>query len=211
VLHSVADGLRQEEWDDALRAPWAYVPDTLDRRLEALRSARGWSQESLRLTAGWLRFFHRGPLDTPPAEEDDRWARVAGHVSALTRALATAADERRTPAPPGQDALRTYAAVLGLLGDACRAESRRLMDVRSEKPAPALDAESRRALEKLDQELQENLRDQAAGEVTRTAVLGALLLHAQNIWAEALPGMRHSDTDHRERGRNQEHPEEPPR
>ncbi|MEV4233539.1 aromatic acid exporter family protein, partial [Streptomyces bobili] len=92
ALDAVAGGLREGEWDAATAAGWSQASARLERRRQGLCSARGWSRESLRLTSGPLRALHRVPLDVPPESEDGRWGRVTGHVTALTRTLAVAAD-----------------------------------------------------------------------------------------------------------------------
>ncbi|MFC3348659.1 aromatic acid exporter family protein [Streptomyces echinoruber] len=187
TLCTVAAGLRDGDWDASTAAGWARAADRLERRREALRSARGWSRESLRLTGGWLRALHRVPLHLPDEAEDERWGRVAGHVTALTRALVAAADDARTSAPPAQRALRAYADLLELIAGCCRAESERLLRRRDTAP---VDDRTGRALEELHRNLQDSLREHAGRSSARTAVLGTLLLQAENIWAEAVPGDR---------------------
>ncbi|WP_435303949.1 FUSC family protein [Streptomyces phaeoluteigriseus] len=188
VLDRVADGLRDGEWDAARAAEWSRASARLERRREGLRAARGWSRESLRLTSGPLRALHRVPLDVPPESEDGRWGRVTGHVAALTRTLAVAADGDRTPAPPGPAALRTYARLLELLGDACRAEAERLRGAGGGERA----RESAEP-EELRRDLQDSLCDHAAWGAEHTAVLGTLVLQAENLWAEILPAAREPD------------------
>ncbi|GAA2260018.1 FUSC family protein [Streptomyces ruber] len=184
TLHTVAEGLRGE-WDASTVAEWSSAAGRLERRLDGLVSARGWSEESLRLTASWLSRLHRVPLDVPPTTEDDRWSRVTGHVRALTRALAVAADENRTPGPPDVPALHTYARLLELIGDSCHAEARRIergVDGGSE----CLDDEALATMDELHEELQGRLREQAGQGAAPTAVLGTLLLQAENLWAETV-------------------------
>jgi hypothetical protein len=188
VLHTVAEGLRENEWDAQSAADWSRASARLERRLDALRSARGWSRESLRLTAGPLRAVRRIPQAAlPPAEEDERWSRVTGHIGALTRTLAVAADDSRTPAPPEGSALRSYARLLELIGDACHAESRRLLDPREDTRPDGCVEE---AMRELHERLQGGLREQARHGAARTAVLGTLLLQAENLWTETVPGAR---------------------
>lgn len=182
VLRTIAAGLRDGTWDAATAAAWSRSAARLERRREGLRSARDWSRESLRLTAGPLRGLRRGPLDAPPETEDDRWSRVTGHVTALTRTLAVAADGDRTPAPPEAGTLRAYARLLDLLGDACRAG-------RVDRP-PEPDAAREAEMEELRGRLQDSLRDQAGDGSAHTAVLGTLLLQAENLWAELMPAPR---------------------
>ncbi|CAM5590274.1 FUSC family protein [Streptomyces aurantiogriseus] len=187
VLHAVAAGLRDGEWDAATAGDWSRGAARLERRREGLRSARGWSRESLRLTTGPLRALHRVPLDVPPESEDARWGRVTDHVTALTRTLAVAADDTRAPAPPEAAALRVYARLLDLIGDACEAEAERF---RGAGAVGYPDAEAETETEELRTRLQGSLRVHAGQGAARTAVLGTLLLQAENLWVEAVPGTR---------------------
>ncbi|MET9824816.1 MULTISPECIES: FUSC family protein [unclassified Streptomyces] len=184
LLHSVAADLRETEWDAQSAAAWSSDAARLQRRLEALESARSWSRESLRLTSRTLRRLHRPPTALPPEDEDQRWSRVTGNITALTRTLAVAADENRTPAPPEGPVLDLYARLLRLLGDACHAEASRLVGVRPETdPQAATEV----TMEELHRRLQEGLREHAGQGAARTAVLGTLLLQAENLWAEIVP------------------------
>ncbi|MBT3150338.1 FUSC family protein [Streptomyces sp. CHD11] len=184
VLHSLAGDLREGEWDAQTAAGWVQASARLQDRLEALRSARGWSRESLRLTSGILRSLHRAPTEAlPPPEEDQRFSRVAGHLTALTRGLAVAADEERTPAAPDTAVLRCYAELLELLGDGCRADADRLTGS-GERADPLLDERTEAVMRELHERLQEGLREHAGRDAARAAVLGTLLLQAENLWAE---------------------------
>ncbi|CAM5612782.1 FUSC family protein OS=Streptomyces tendae OX=1932 GN=GUR47_04470 PE=4 SV=1 [Streptomyces tendae] len=183
LLHSVAADLRETQWD-ASAADWSRQAAWLERRLEALHSARSWSRESLRLTSGPLRRLTRRPKDVPSEDEDRRWSRVTGNLTALTRALAVAADEDRTPAPPEGPVLELYARLLRLIGDACHAEGARLLGERAGADPEEATGET---MEELHQRLQEGLREQAGHGAARTAVLGALLLQAENLWTEVVP------------------------
>ncbi|WP_193783303.1 FUSC family protein [Streptomyces sp. E5N91] len=186
LLHSVAADLRETQWD-ASAADWSRQAAWLERRLEALYSARSWSRESLRLTSGPLRRLARRPTGVPPEDEDQRWSRVTGSLTALTRALAVAADEHRTPAPPEGPVLDLYARLLRLIGDACHAEADRLMGVRAGADPEAATEET---MEELHRRLQEGLREHAGHGAAPTAVLGTLLLQAENLWAEIVPEPR---------------------
>ncbi|MEU3096773.1 aromatic acid exporter family protein [Streptomyces sp. NPDC006967] len=184
VLHAVAGDLREGEWDAQTAFGWLDASGRLQDRLEALRSARGWSRESLLLTSGILRTLHRAPTAAlPPEQEDQRFGRVTGHVTALTRSLAVAADEKRTPAAPDAAVLRCYAELLELLGDSCRAEADRLVGG-GQRADPLLDERTEAVMRDLHERLQEGLREQAGRGAARTAVLGTLLLQAENLWAE---------------------------
>ncbi|WP_437022879.1 FUSC family protein [Streptomyces sp. enrichment culture] len=197
VLHSLAADLRDCAWDAQTAAAWSSAATRLQHRLDALRSARGWSQESLRLTYGPLRALHRVPVAAPPEREDQRWGRVTGHVTALIRTLTVAADENRTPAPPEGTVLERYARLLELIGDACHAEAGRLQ---GEEPDTAAGIPAEETLEELHLRLQEGLREHAAGEeAARAAVLGTLLLQAENLWAETVPKGREDREDREDR------------
>jgi hypothetical protein len=199
ALHTVAAGLRDGEWDAATAADWSRGADRLERRCEGLRSARGWSRESLRLTSGPLRALHRVPLDVPPESEDARWGGVADHVTALTRTLAVAADDDRAPALPEAAALRVYARLLELIGDACATQAERFLRAGADgwpggadgAGAKRFEAEKAEAeMEELRARLQGSLREHAGQGAAHTAVLGTLLLQAENLWAEVLAGAR---------------------
>ncbi|MGC9377401.1 FUSC family protein [Streptomyces sp. MH13] len=190
VLHSVAADLRETEWDAQTAAGWTSGAARLQRRLEALESARAWSRESLRLTSGPLRKLHRAPTPVPPEDEDQRWSHVTGNITALTRTLAVAADEHRTPAPPEGPVLDLYARLLKLIGDSCHTESGRLLgETAPSRPQEATE-ETEATMEELHRRLQEGLREHAGQEAARTAVLGTLLLQAENLWAEVVPEPR---------------------
>ncbi|MFD8232444.1 aromatic acid exporter family protein [Streptomyces sp. NPDC059696] len=187
VLHLVAGDLREGEWDAQTAGGWVAAANRLDHRLKALRSARRWSQESLRLTYAPLRALHRVPHDgaLPSEDEDERLARVTGHVGTLTRALAVSVDDNRSPAPPEGPALRSYARLLELIGDALCAEADSLLDGGvTARP----DDETQKAMRELQEELQEGLRRNAGEGAAHTAVLGTLLLQAENLWAETVTG-----------------------
>ncbi|MEU6478774.1 aromatic acid exporter family protein [Streptomyces sp. NPDC047017] len=187
LLCTVAAELRSGDWDARTTADWSRGSARLEHRLETLDSARRWSRESLRLTSGPLRAL-RGVRASyvPPDTEDERWGRITGHMRALTRTLAIAADEDRAPAPPDAELLRTYADLLEQIAGACRAESARLL---GEAPADdggrGLAEQPRR---ELHGRLQEGLREHAGREGAPVTVLGSLLLQADSLWAETVPG-----------------------
>lgn len=189
VLYTVAGDLREGEWDAQTASGWVGASARLDHRLKGLRSARRWSQESLRLAYGPLRALHRVPHGAalPPVEEDERLGRVTGHVTTLTRALAVSVDDNRTPAPPGGPVLHSYARLLELIGDALCAEADGLLDG-SVTARP--DDETEKAMRDLHEELQDRLRRHAGERAAPTAVLGTLLLQAENLWAETVAGDR---------------------
>nr|BFD81139.1 aromatic acid exporter family protein [Streptomyces sp. Xyl84] len=187
VLCAVAGGLRGGDWDGGTAAEWSRGSARLERRLETLHSARRWSRESLRLTAGPLRALRRPPSPVPPETEDERWSRVTGHVRALTRTLAVAADQDRAPEPPDPAVLRTYADLLELIARACHAESGRLLgaDPAGESGSGG-EPEAKRW--ELHRRLQDGLREHAGRAAAPVTVLGSLLLQAENLWAETVPG-----------------------
>lgn len=186
LLHGVATGLRQGEWNAQSAAGWSSEAARLGRRLDALYSARSWSRESLRLTSGPLRRLQRVPAAVPPEDEDQRWSRVTGNITALTRTLVVTFDEHRTPAPPEEPVLDLYARLLGLIGDACHAEADRLLG-KSAGPGPTATETTETTMDELHRRLQEGLREHAGQGAARTAVLGTLVLQAENLWAEIVP------------------------
>ncbi|CAL9348268.1 hypothetical protein SUDANB21_06387 [Streptomyces sp. enrichment culture] len=190
VLSAVAGDLREGEWDAQTAVGRLNTAKRLQDRLDALRSARGWSRESLLLTSGWLRTLHRAPTEALPSEdEDERLGRVTGHVTALTRSLAVAADEERSAAVPDPEVLRSYGKLLELLADSCRAEADRLLG--EEEPGdPLLDERTDAAMRELHTALQEGLTQEAGQGAARTAVLGTLVLQAENLWADLNPDAR---------------------
>ncbi|MFG3155961.1 aromatic acid exporter family protein [Streptomyces sp. NPDC048219] len=199
VLHSIADDLRENEWDAQTAAGWAGEAARLQRRVDALTSARSWSQESLRLTYGPLRALHRTPPPAPPEDEDQRWTRVTGNIVALTRTLSVAADENRTPATPEGPVLGLYARLLKQIGDFCHVEADRLLGAAAEPhPRQAKDAgeagdateETEETMDELHRQLQQGLREHAGQGAAHASVLGALLLQAENLWAEIVPEPR---------------------
>jgi hypothetical protein len=183
VLHTVADDLRESEWDAQSAAGWWNEAVRLRRRVEALESARSWSRESLRLTSRPLRRLHRAPTTVPPEDEDHRWSRVTGNITALTRTLAVAADEHRTPAPPDGPVLDLYGRLLRLIGDACHAEASRLLGEATEGGPES----GTTTMKELHERLQDGLREHAGRGVARATVLGTLLLQAEDLWAEIVP------------------------
>lgn len=190
VLHAVAGDLRGDEWDAQSAVGRLDAAKRLQDRLDALHSARGWSRESLRLTSGILRSLHRAPTEALPAEdEDERFSRITGHVTALTRTLAVAADEERSPVVPDAEVLRSYGKLLELLGDSCHAEADRLLGEEG-SAEPLLDERTEAAMRELHVRLQEGLTEQAGKDAARTAVLGTLVLQAENLWSDLDPGAR---------------------
>ncbi len=181
VLGRVAGDLREGEWDSQ---GWSHASAHLEHRLEALRSARGWSRESLRLTAAPLRAVRRPPEPAPPEQDDERWSRVTGHIRALTRTLAVAADDERVPTAPSGTVLDSYARLLELIGDACHAEARRILGA-GEDVHP--DDEAMETMRELRGRLHDGLREHAGQGADGTTVLGTLLLQAENLWSETLP------------------------
>ncbi|THC58907.1 aromatic acid exporter family protein [Streptomyces cellulosae] len=190
VLSAVAGDLREGEWDAQTAVGRLNTAKRLQDRLDALRSARGWSRESLLLTSGWLRTLHRAPTEALPSEdEDERLGRVTGHVTALTRSLAVAADEERSAAAPDPEVLRSYGKLLELLADSCHAEADRLLGEK-EPGDPLLDERTDAAMRELHTALQEGLAQEAGQDAARTAVLGTLVLQAENLWADLNPDAR---------------------
>ena len=57
-------------------------------------------------------------------------------------------------------------------------------------PDPDPDERTEAGMRELHERLQEGLREQAGQGAARTAVLGTLLLQAENLWAELDPVVR---------------------
>src|SRR5690606_26105562 len=128
-----------------------------------------------------------------PEQEDERFGRVTGHVTALTRTLSVAADENRTPAAPDHTVLCRYGELLELIGDHCLSEAGRL----EEAAAPAAAEPDERPLARR-REVDERLRRESHADAGRGPAggggLGALVLQAENLWAELVAGVRADDT-----------------
>jgi hypothetical protein len=101
-----------------------------------------------------------------------------------------AADDDRTPAPPEGSVLRSYARLLELIGDACHAERDRLVGTGEQARSADENEEAlnEEAMWELHERLRKALREHAEQDLTRTVVLGTLLLQAENLWNEAVPG-----------------------
>lgn len=181
ILHRVASDLRDGAWD---AQGWSRASARLEHRLDALRSARRWSRESLRLTAAPLRAVRRPPAQTPPEQDDERWSRVTGHIRTLTRTLAVAADDDRASAAPDGPLLDAYARLLELIGDVCHAHGRRLLGPEDDV---SVGDETRAEMGELLGWLRDGLREHAGQEAADTTVLGTLLLQAENLWSETVP------------------------
>lgn len=90
------------------------------------------------------------------------------------------ADEHRTPKAAEGPVLDLYAGLLALIGDACHAEADRLL---GSSDGSRRETETETTMDELHRRLQEGLREQGQG-AARTAVLGTLVLQAENRWAE---------------------------
>ncbi|MEZ7002626.1 hypothetical protein [Streptomyces sp. AD55] len=179
VLHTAAGGLRAGEWGAGSAAGWSDASARLLRRVDALDSARSWSRESPRLAYGPPR---RAPPAPPPEREDRRRRSVAGDVSALTRTLAVAADEHRSPTVPEGAALDRYGRP-ELIGDSCHAQapacSASTGPGRGQGAAGGAGGAARPAVRGAAR-----ARRATAGGA---AVLGTPLLRAENLWADVVP------------------------
>jgi hypothetical protein len=94
--------------------------------------------------------------------------------------------------------------MLDLLGRACEAESRQLargpggatvagpdgQAARTDAAEETSEEPSEERLSELHGDLRRSLREHAAQDPSQAAVLGALLLHAENIWADTALGAR---------------------
>lgn len=84
--------------------------------------------------------------------------------------------------------LDAYADLLQLIGDACHAESERLLTAEG---AARPDDHAESAMRELREQLQDGLQEHAGQGGDGTTVLGSLLLQAENLWSETVPTGRH--------------------
>ncbi|MEV6793447.1 FUSC family protein [Streptomyces sp. NPDC051320] len=120
LLAEVAEGLCAED-GLAGAAGWHDRAWRLGQTAQALADARQWTTESLRFNP-FRRLRHHVPLP-PPAEVDAAWERVGGHLVAITRTLARAANED-TPLPvPSSAYLARWAEVAEQAAIVCRVDA----------------------------------------------------------------------------------------
>ncbi len=181
LLGTMADALR-EEWSVADAAQWHDRARRLEQLSRELAEARQWTAESARANPGW-RLRRVGPAP-PPAEEDARWTRVAGHLTAIARSLEGTAGEEARLVVPESAFLSRYADLVEELANLCATAERSLLGQRPEQ------AEARRSRDRawaLYDQFADDFRHHRFGATT---VSGALLVGSKQLLYELAP-----DTD----------------
>ncbi|AGP53243.1 FUSC family protein [Streptomyces rapamycinicus] len=195
TLASIAQALAEGDWSEDTPTDWRRLSDQLRQRQESLRSARLWSHESLRLNPR-LPWKSRGqlPPTLPPESEDQRWSAIVAEVGAVVSTMVDVADENRTIPTPDQQPLCDYGRLLADLAAACAARAEMICDPAAPNgPRGGLhDARGRldEALEAVERHhgaLHKQLTDERYVSSGTTAVLGTLLIQAQNIWHDIAP------------------------
>ncbi|AJZ83655.1 FUSC family protein [Streptomyces sp. AgN23] len=185
TLTGIAEGLAQEDWSEDTAAGWRRLADQLQQRQESLRSARQWSHESLRLNPR-LPWNSRRSLPLPSENEDQRWGAIVAQVGAVVDTMIDIADENRTIPTPDQQPLRDYGRLLADLASACRVRAD-LICVSAAEDAHARLDEALDSVERRHHALHKQLTDERSVSAATTAVLGTLLIQAQNIWHDIAP------------------------
>ncbi|GAA0543804.1 aromatic acid exporter family protein [Streptomyces antimycoticus] len=185
TLTGIAEGLAQEDWSEDTAAGWRRLADQLQQRQESLRSARQWSHESLRLNPR-LPWNSRRSLPLPSENEDQRWGAIVAQVGAVVDTMIDIADENRTIPTPDQQPLRDYGRLLADLASACRVRAD-LICVSAAEDAHARLDEALDSVERRHNALHKQLTDERSVSAATTAVLGTLLIQAQNIWHDIAP------------------------
>ncbi|MGW2480148.1 FUSC family protein [Streptomyces sp. NPDC001571] len=154
---------------------WKAQSDRLTQALADLRTARGWTQESLRLNPGHR--LRRPPNVIPAPSWDMGWERVSHHLTALAGLLAEGTrDEPALAAPPTDVPART-AQLLRAIADVCEGHARTLTEPWHE-PDDSIAEAMQQARDALDQ-LKLFLLAQDDRETE--AVVGALVARTQQL------------------------------
>ncbi|AEM83156.1 FUSC family protein [Streptomyces violaceusniger] len=187
MLTGIAAGLAQEDWSEDTAADWRRLADQLQQRQESLRSARLWSHESLRLNPRlpWKSRRNLPPL--PSENEDQRWGSIVAQVGAVVDTMIDIADENRTIPTPDQQPLRDYGRLLADLASACRVRADLICLSSAPEDAHARLDEALDSVERRHNALHKQLTDERIVSAATTAVLGTLLIQAQNIWHDIAP------------------------
>ncbi|MFE4861148.1 aromatic acid exporter family protein [Streptomyces sp. NPDC056670] len=154
---------------------WTAESDRLNQTLTDLRTARGWTQESLRLNPGHR--LRRPPSAIPSPSWDIGWERIAHHLTALAGLLAEGTREEPALAAPPTEVPAHTAQLLRAVADVCERHLRSLTepwhqpdDSIAEAMTPARDAHEQLKLFLLAQHDRET-----------EAVVGALVTRAQQL------------------------------
>ncbi|GLV75748.1 aromatic acid exporter family protein [Streptomyces hygroscopicus] len=189
ALTRMAEVLTEEDWSDEAASEWRRLSHSLAQRQESLRSARQWSHESLRLTAR-LPWSSRAKMPLLPAEsEDQRWGSIVAQVRAVSDTLTDIADENRAISAPDRQPLCDYGRLLADLAAACAARADLIQIGQSSEPRDAHAALDRAldSVERRHSALHKQLTDERSVSTATIAVLGTLLIQAQNIWYHLAP------------------------
>ncbi|NIY70080.1 FUSC family protein [Streptomyces malaysiensis] len=187
ALARMAEGLVHEDWSEETAADWRRLSDRLQQRLESLRSARLWSHESLRLNPGLPRRSRGKPLPLPAESEDQRWGAIVAQIGGVTTTMTDIADEHRTVPAPDQQALGEYGRLLCDLAAACGARADLICPPSAPGETRARLDEALDSVERRHGALHKELGDARGVSTATTAVLGTLLIQAQNIWHHLAP------------------------
>ncbi|MBI0294077.1 FUSC family protein [Streptomyces sp. PRKS01-29] len=187
TLAGIAEALAEGDWSEDTPADWRRLADRLQQRQESLRSARQWSHESLRLNPR-LPWKSRKKLPPLPSEsEDQRWGSIVAQVGAVVGTMVDVADENRTIPAPDKQPLRDYGRLLAELATACAARAKLICEPSASDGARRELDEALEAVERHHGALHKQLTDERYVSVGTTAVLGTLLIQAQNIWHDIAP------------------------
>lgn len=188
TLASLAEALAEGNWSEDTPADWRRLADRLEQRQESLRSARLWSHESLRLNPRlpW-NSREKPPPTLPPESEDQRWSSIVAQVGAVVGTMVDIADEHRSIPAPDQQPLRDYGRLLADLAAACEARAEMIYESPTPDGARGQLDEALEAVERHHRALHKQLTDERHVSPGTTAVLGTLLIGAQNIWHDIAP------------------------
>ncbi|MFF3699321.1 hypothetical protein ACFYXT_38985, partial [Streptomyces sp. NPDC002221] len=149
--------------------------DRLTQALADLRTARGWTQESLRLNPGHR--LRRPPGALPAPAWDTSWERIAHHLSSLAGLLAEGTRDEPALAAPPPDVPAHTAQLLRAVADVCDGNVQNLTEPWHEQD-DGIEEATQRARDALEQ-LKLFLLAQDDRETE--AVVGALAARAQQL------------------------------
>ncbi|MEU3962374.1 hypothetical protein AB0F42_21595 [Streptomyces buecherae] len=198
LLETMADALRAE-WSAADAAQWHDRARRLEQLSRELAEARQWTAESARVNPGWRLRRVGAP---PPAEEDARWTRVAGHLIAIARSLEGTAGEEARLVVPESAFLSRYADLVAEVASLCSNAERSL---RGERPEEGEARRSRDRAWALYDQFADDFRHHRFGATT---VSGALLVESKQLLYELAPDTDRGDAA-RDAGDNRDQPGRP--
>ncbi|MBC3986667.1 hypothetical protein H8N01_29820 [Streptomyces sp. AC536] len=198
LLETMAGSLR-EEWSAADAAQWHDRARRLEQLSRELAEARQWTAESARANPGWRLRRVGAP---PPAEEDVRWTRVAGHLTAITRSLEGTAGEEPRLVVPESAFLSRYADLVAEVASLCAVAERSL---RGERPDQA---EARRSRDRAWALYDQFVDDFQHHRFGATTVSGALLVESKQLLYELAPDTDRGDAA-RDAGDDRDQPGRP--